>query len=64
MPRYQVCDGVTLSNPIGDGRDYHGGASIELSDDKGKAWVAKGWVKESVPHLPAEPAWSRRRPRS
>lgn len=43
-----VCEGVTLSNPIGDHRDYHGGDVLEIPDGRAANWIRKGWVQQYV----------------
>lgn len=40
-----VAEGVTLTNPFGDGRDYMGGELIELSPEKACQWEEWGWVR-------------------
>lgn len=44
MPKMCVTDGVTLSSPFGDGRDYSGGDLIDLSPEKAEQWQGWGWV--------------------
>lgn len=41
----EVCDGISLTNPIGDGKDYRGGAIVDVSEGRAAAWIARGWVK-------------------
>jgi len=50
--RVEVCNGVSLTNPIGDGKDYRGGAILELSDGRAELWMKRGWVKPIT--LPSE----------
>lgn len=52
--RVEVCDGVSLTNPIGDGKDYRGGAILDVSEGKAAAWMKLGWVKEITPTPLAE----------
>lgn len=65
--RVEVCTGVTLSNPVGDGRDYRDGAIVDVSEGKAAAWIKLGWVKVITPtpvlkpvSAPEEP-WAKRR---
>lgn len=58
--RMQVCEGVILTNPVGDGRDYHAGMAIELSDEVAEDWARRGWVRP-VASAPDEANAPRRR---
>ena len=44
--KVSVCDGITLTNPIGDSRDYHAGDVLELPDGRAALWIKRGWVRE------------------
>lgn len=48
MPTMCVTQGVTLTNPFGDGRDYMGGESIDLPPEKAEQWQRWGWVHTPI----------------
>lgn len=64
--RMQVCEGVILGNPVGDGKDYEAGAEIELSAEVAMDWERRGWVRPTTSRTDDTPttARGRARPRS
>jgi len=58
----EVCDGVSLTNPIGDGKDYRGGAILDVSEGKAAAWIARGWVKAIISTPASQPVSSPEEP--
>lgn len=42
--RMVVVEGITLTKPLADGKDYSAGDMIELEASVAEDWMRRGWV--------------------